>query len=119
VADERPADVNERVTEEWKAETTPGERVRTVMKRMYDPQSVATIAERALTLETTARKHLGILAEDGFVEAVSPPAERRTWYKRAPGSVVLEHAQQILNSVDVDTLAARSPPAPRPSTIRD
>jgi predicted ArsR family transcriptional regulator len=102
-----PADVNERVTEEWKANTTPGERVRTIMKRTYDPQSVGTIADRALTSETTARKHLGILAEDGFVEAVSLPGERGTWYKRAPRSVVLERAQQILDSVDVETLSAR------------
>jgi len=102
-----PVDVNERVTEEWKADTTPGERVRTVMKRTYDPQSVATIAERALTSKTTARKHLGILTEDGFVEAVSPPGERGTWYKRAPRSVVLERVQQILDSVDVETLSAR------------
>jgi predicted ArsR family transcriptional regulator len=77
------------------------------MKRTYDSQSVATIAERALTSETTARKHLGILAEDGFVEAVSPSAERGTWYKRTPRSVVLERAGQILDSVDVDTLAER------------
>ncbi|MEF8825693.1 MAG: hypothetical protein V5A27_05035 [Halapricum sp.] len=102
-----PADVNERVTEEWKSETTPGERVRTVMKRTYDPQSVATIAERALTSETTARKHLGILADDGFVETVSPSGERGTWYKRAPRSIVLERAQQILDSVDIETLSAR------------
>ena len=107
MTDDRPADVNERVTEEWKADTTPGERVRTVMKRTYDPQSVATIAERALTSETTARKHLTVLAEDGFVEAVSPSDERGTWYKRAPRSLVLERAQQILDSVDVETLSAR------------
>ncbi len=102
----RPADVNERVTEEWKADTTPGERVRTVMKRTYDPQPVATIAERALTTETTARKHLNVLAEDGFVAAVSPPEARGTWYKRAPRSLVLERAQQMLDSVDVETLSA-------------
>ena len=107
MSDDRPADVNERVTEEWKADTSPGERVRTVMKRTYDPQSVATIAERALTSETTARKHLNVLTEDGFVEAVSPPDARGTWYKRAPQSVVLERAQQILDSVDVETLSAR------------
>jgi predicted ArsR family transcriptional regulator len=102
-----PADVNERVTEEWKADTSPGERVRTVMKRTYDPQSVATIAERALTSETTARKHLDVLVEDGFVEAVSQPGERGTRYKRAPRSVVLERAGQILDSVDVEALSAR------------
>jgi DNA-binding transcriptional ArsR family regulator len=102
-----PDDVNERVTAEWKADTSPGERVRTVMKRTYDPQSVATIAGRALTSETTARKHLDVLAEDGFVEAVSLPDERGTWYKRAPRSVVLERAQQLLDSVDVETLSGR------------
>jgi len=107
MTDDRPADVNERVTEEWKADTSPGERVRTVMKRTYDPQSVAVIAERALTSDTTVRKHLDALAEDGFVEAVSPPDERGTWYKRAPRSVVLERAQQILDSVDIETLSAR------------
>ena len=103
----RPADVNERVAAEWKADTTPGERVRSIIRRTYDPQSVATIAERALTTETTARKHLGILADDGFVEAVSTPEERGTCYRRAPRSLVLERAQQILDSVDIDTLAAR------------
>jgi hypothetical protein len=107
MTDERPADVNERVTEEWRADTSPGERVRTVMKRTYDPQPVATIAERALTTETTARKHLGVLVEDGFVGAVSPLDTRGTWYKRAPRSVVLERAQQILDAVDVETLSGR------------
>ncbi len=107
MTDNRPTDVNERVTEEWKADTTPGERVRTVMKRTYDPQPVATIAERALTSDTTARKHLDILADDGFVEAVSRPEERGTWYRRTPRSVVLERAQQLLNSVDIETLSTR------------
>jgi predicted ArsR family transcriptional regulator len=102
-----PADVNERVTEEWRADTTPGERVRTVMRRTYDPQPVATIAERALTSETTARKHLAILADDGFVETVSRPSERGTWYRRTPRSVVLERTQQLLDAVDVDTLSTR------------
>jgi predicted ArsR family transcriptional regulator len=101
------ADVNERVTEEWRSETTPGERVRTVMKRTYDPQSVATIANRALTSETTARKHLGILTEDGYLEAVSLRDKRGTWYKRSSRSVVLGRAQQILDSVDLETLSAR------------
>jgi predicted ArsR family transcriptional regulator len=107
MADDRPDDLNERVTEEWKADTTPGERVRTVLKRTYDPQSVATVAERALTSETTARKHLEVLAEDGFAEAVSLPDERGTWYRRAPRSVVLERAQQLLDSTDSKTLSRR------------
>jgi len=102
-----PADMNERVTEEWTADTTPGERVRTVMKRTYEPQPVATVAKRALTTDTTARKHLDILADEGFVKAVSRPGERGTQYRRAPRSVVLERTQQILDSVGVDALSAR------------
>jgi predicted ArsR family transcriptional regulator len=107
MTENRPDNVNERVTEEWTEATTPGERVRTVMKRTYEAQSVATIAERARTSETTARKHLGVLAEDGYVEAVSPPNERGTWYKRAPRSVVLERAQKLLDTVDIETLSTR------------
>jgi hypothetical protein len=107
MTDDPPADVNELVAEEWETETTPGERVRTVMRRTYDPQSVATIADRARTSETTARKHLGVLAEDGFVEAVSLPDERGTWYRRSPRSIVLERAQRLLDSVDIETLSAR------------
>lgn len=107
MTDARPADVNERVTEEWTADTSPGERVRTVMKRTYDPQSAAAVAERALTSETTARKHLAVLAEDGFVEAASQPNERGTRYRRAPRSVVLERAQQLLDSVGPEQLSAR------------
>ncbi|WP_436932653.1 DUF7342 family protein [Halosimplex halobium] len=107
MADDRPTNVNKRVTKEWAADTNPGERVRTVMKRTYDPQSVATIAERALISETTTRKHLDILAEEGFVKTATPPDENGTRYKRAPRSVVLERAGQILDSVDVETLSAR------------
>jgi len=107
MSDDLPPDVNERVIEEWKEDTTPGERVRTVMRRLYDPQPVATIAERALTSETTARTHLSVLVDDGFVEEVSTPEERGTCYRRSPRSIVLERAQQILESVDVGTLSTR------------
>jgi len=75
--------------------------------RTYDPRSVATIAERAQTSETTTREQLGVLAEDGFVEAVSLPDERGTWYRRTPRSVVLERAQQLLDSVGPETLSTR------------
>jgi DNA-binding transcriptional ArsR family regulator len=105
VSDRPPADLNERVTDAWTTETSPAERVRTVMKRTYERHSVASIAERARTSETTARKHLKVLTEDGFVEAVSPPDGRGTWYRRAPRSVVLERARQLLDSVDTETLS--------------
>ncbi|MEF8843617.1 MAG: hypothetical protein V5A62_18660 [Haloarculaceae archaeon] len=47
------------------------------------------------------------MSDDGFLEAVTPSGERGAWYRRAPRSVVLERAQQILDSVDIETLSAR------------
>jgi DNA-binding MarR family transcriptional regulator len=107
MTEDRAVDVNKRVTEEWVEETTPGERVHTVMKRTYEPQTVATIAERAQTTPTTARKHLRRLVEDGFVDEITFDDDRGSWYKRANRSVVLERAHRLLNEVDEETLAAR------------
>ena len=95
-------DMNERVREEWKGDTTPRERVRSIMRRTYDPQTVSTIAERALVSTEDACKHLDILAEGGFVETVDGGR-----YRRSPESIVRERAEQILDAVDVDTLEAR------------
>ena len=55
-----PSDVNERVTEEWKVDTTPGERVRTVMKRTYDPQSVGY-------METAPRPRVSLIMSPTWV----------------------------------------------------
>jgi len=94
-------DVNERVREEWVEDTTPGERVRSVMRRTYDTQSLGEIADRALVDEGQARLHLQRLSEDGFVEAEDGE------YRRVPDSVVVERVEQILGTVDVDTLERR------------
>ena len=104
-ADPPPDTVNDRVIEEWKDDTTAGERVRSVIKRTYTPQPVATIAERAQTSETTARRHLRSFVDEGSVKEV--PDERGTLYRRATRAIVLERAQQLLSSVDSDMLAVR------------
>lgn len=104
---EVPDDVNELVTSEWTDETTPFERVRTVMKRTYDPQSADEIASRARTTPTTARKHLRQLAESGFVETTSNPERDATLYRRSNESLVLEQARDLLEEVDSDDLVAR------------
>ena len=100
-------DVNERVEAEWTEETTPFERVRTVARRTYDPESAAEIAERARTTPTTARKHLRQLAESGFVEGVAVPDRDGTLYRRATESVVLEQARDVLDEVGRDDLVRR------------
>lgn len=95
-------DVNERVKREWRADTTPGERVRSIMIRTYEAQSVSAIAERAIVDEEVARLHLQRLDEDGFVEEKEDGE-----YRRVPESVVRERAEQILDAVDAETLEER------------
>lgn len=102
-----PTDVNERVVEEWVAETTPFERVRETMKRTYEPTPISAIAERARTSETTTRKHLHHLAEDGFVVETASPDARGTCYERSSESLVLEQASRIRSEVDAATLTTR------------
>lgn len=99
-------DVNEQVVAEWVEETTPFERVRTVMKRTYEPQSAPEIAERARTTPTTARTHLRQLAESGFVDEV-PAGGETTLYERSTESLVLEQAHDILAEVGTDDLMTR------------
>ena len=66
-------DVNERAKEDWKRDTSPFDRVRSVMRTAYEPMSAATVAENALTSEQTARKHLRSLAEHGYVAETASP----------------------------------------------
>lgn len=107
MTDDPPEDVGERVEAEWVDETTPFERVRTVTKRTYDPQSAAEIADRARTTPTTARKHLTQLVESGFVEAVATPERDGTLYRRSTESVVLEQSRDVLDEFDRENLVAR------------
>ena len=98
--------LSETVVAEWKADTTPFDRVRTVMKRTYTPHSAPEIAERAETTPTTARKHLRTLTESGFLDAV-PTGGDTTRYKRSNESLVLEQAHELLEETDRDTLTSR------------
>lgn len=99
-------DVNEAVGEEWKAETTPYERVRHVIAHTYTPVTADTAAEDALTSPKTARKHLNALADEGFV--VTTTGEHGgTTYRRSPESLVVEQAADILQNVSTDELVTR------------
>lgn len=99
-------DVNEAVGEEWEAETTPYERVREVIRRKYTPRSAETVAADARTSPKTARKHLEVLTEEGFV-ATSTGDHGGTYYRRSPESLVMEQATDILSHVSVDELVNR------------
>lgn len=93
------ADVNEAVDEEWAAETTPYERVRSVVAHTYSPVSAADVAEEARTAPKTARKHLTSLAEEGFVETATGD-HGATLYRRSPESLVADRTTRTLLAGD-------------------
>jgi len=100
-------DVNERAKEDWKRDTSPFDRVRSVMRTGYEPMSAATVAENARTSEQTARKHLRSLVEHGYVAETASPDSTGTLYNRSKDSLALEQARRILDETDPDTLSAR------------
>ena len=99
-------DVNEAVSEEWAAETTPSERVRAVVARTYSPVSADAVADEARTSPKTARKHLEALAREGFV-TTEPGEYGATTYRRSPESLVVEQAAALLERRSTDELAER------------
>lgn len=100
------ADVNKVVGDEWESETTPYERIRHVVAHTYSPVSADAVAEDARTAPKTARKHLNVLADEGFVETTA--GERGgTLYRRSPASLVVEQAADILDHVSTDELVTR------------
>lgn len=86
-------DINEAVLEEWKAETTPFERVQSVLKTTYRPQYARGIGERASVSEPTARKHLKRLRQTGHAEAVE--TSQGTQYKRSPQAIAIERIDDL------------------------
>jgi uncharacterized protein (DUF433 family) len=101
------SDVNEQVEAEWVEETTPFERVRSVLCHTYDPQSASEIADRARTSENTARKHARHLVGEGFAVETADPEAKGTLYKRSEESLVMEQVNRIRKEVDDATLTAR------------
>jgi hypothetical protein len=86
-------DVNEASIEEWKADTTTFDRVRSVIDVTTEPQAVTTIAERARVSEPTARKYLSGLAETGRVKAVNTDSGTR--YMRSPQMLAMRRISAI------------------------
>ena len=99
-------DVNQAVRDEWTGETTPYERIREVISRMYTPTDAETLADEACTSPKTARKHLNTLADDGFV-ATETGANGATLYRRSAESLVVEQAGDILSQVSTEDLRER------------
>lgn len=86
-------DINECVKDEWKAETTPFERVYEVVEQTHEGQSAAEMAERALVSEPTARRHLTALVNTGF--ATTEQDGRTTRYRRDEDRVVMWRIHEL------------------------
>lgn len=98
-------EINEAVREEWVEETTPYQRVRDVIKHIYQPVTAETVANEAETTPKTARKHLKTLAKEGFVS--SEEEGRATGYYRSPESIILQNARDILTESSIEELRSQ------------
>ena len=96
--------INDHVKDEWKAETTPFERIYEVIEQTHDGQSAADVAERALVSEPTARRHCKALVNTGFAE--TEPAGRTTRYKRNADRVLMSRIRELRANTDRDELVA-------------
>jgi predicted ArsR family transcriptional regulator len=95
-------DINERVKEEWKAETTPFERVYEVLEQTHTGSSAAELAERALVSEPTARRHLDAFVNTGFASTTQDG--RTTLYRRDEERVLMTRIRELRDQADSDDL---------------
>lgn len=101
-----PRDVNEQAVADWVEESTPYERVRAVMRRTYEVQTVDEIAERAYVDSSVAREHLRVLASEGYVAESSEADRDETLYKRS-GDSLAEENELINEMAGVDDIVYR------------
>lgn len=95
-------DVNQHAKSEWKANTTPFERVYEVIEQTHEGQSAAEIAERALVSEPTARRHCKALVNTGFAE--TEPAGQATLYKGNADRVLMSRIEELRHEADREAL---------------
>jgi predicted ArsR family transcriptional regulator len=86
-------DINEQVKADWKAETTPFERVYEIVEQTHEEQSAAEIADRALVSEPTARRHCKALVNTGFAE--TEPDGQTTLYKRNSDRILMSRIREL------------------------
>ncbi len=86
-------DVNEAVRKEWKAETTPFERVQAILRATSTPQYAGEIGDRARVSEPTARTHLKRLVQTGHAEAVE--TTQGIQYKRSRQTVAMRRIVEL------------------------
>jgi len=95
-------DINEAVIEEWEAETSPFERVREVLLTVTSFQYAGAIAEQAAVSESTARKHLRVLAESGFAD--TDTSGQGTQFKRSRETIAIQRIKELHSNCSRDEL---------------
>jgi len=91
-------DVDEAVKADWKAETTPFERVYEIVEQTHDGQSAAEIADRALVSEPTARRHCKTLVNTGFAETEQDG--QTTLYRRNSDRVLMSRIRELRDEAE-------------------
>lgn len=91
--EERWDDINEHVKDQWKADTTPFERVYEIIEQTHEGASAATVGERALVSEPTARRHCESLVNTGFADTEQDG--RTTLYKRNEDRILMARIREI------------------------
>ena len=86
-------DINEAVVEEWKAETTPFERVQEVIRSTSTPQYASEIGDRARVSEPMARNHLKRLVKTGHAETVE--TGQGTQYTRSRQTIAMSRIVEL------------------------
>lgn len=104
VATHWDGDVNEAVVEEWKADTTPFERVHEVVRSTATPQYAREIGERARVSEPTARTHLDRLVKTGHAEPVE--TSQGTRYRRARQTIAMQRIVDLHRELSRDELVS-------------
>lgn len=85
--------MNDRARERWAADTDGFDRVRSVLTTVVTPVSAGEVADSALVMEKTARKHLDRLAELGF--AACEQDGRTTRYRRDRDDEVSRRVREL------------------------
>lgn len=85
--------INERVKQEWKENSTSRERIKEVLEQTTEFTSASDIASTALVSEPTARKYLHDLVEEGI--GSSRQVDRTTKYKRNEGRIVNDQIEEL------------------------
>lgn len=95
-------DVNDRAVESWVEDTTPVQRVHSVMETTYEPTSADKVADQARVSVDVAQSALDDLADLGVVE------QSDDGYRRDPRDLAISQALDLLNRTSTEEIRSRT-----------